>query len=90
MDVITNFHGADTIDLTGLGVSLKYDGSLSSTIRHGHKSPGDRSAVPASGHQSGRPPASRVLTDRADAVRAICSRSRGYQSACAAGDRRRH
>jgi hypothetical protein len=38
MDVITNFHGADTIDLTGLGVSLKYDGSLSSTIRHGHKS----------------------------------------------------
>ena len=36
MDIITNFQGSDTIDLTGLGMPMKYDGSLPSSIKHGH------------------------------------------------------
>ncbi len=36
MDVITNFHASDLIDLTGLGISLSNAGSLPATITTGH------------------------------------------------------
>lgn len=37
MDIITNFHtAADVIDLSGLGMTLKYAGKLSSSSLSGH------------------------------------------------------